>query len=94
MLKRSVEKLIQKYNEANAYDPRLDPRATGWYFPGQWDLGADPLPPKDEGPYPDSEEMIRLIDEGIAETEREIASQSEKIASTALNNTVEFPNVK
>jgi hypothetical protein len=84
MLKRSIETLIQKYKDANAYDPRLDPNRTGWYFPGQRDLTADPLPPIDEGPYLDSEEMVRLIEEGIAKTEREIAS-------TALTATVDRP---
>jgi hypothetical protein len=82
MIKRSIETLVQKYKDANAYDPRLDPNATGWYFPGQRDLlTADPLPPTNEGPYLDSGEMVRLIEEGIAEAEREIAS-------TALKDTV------
>ena len=82
MIKRSIETLAQKWKEANAYDPRLDPNATGWYFPGQQELlAADSLPPMSEGPYLNSEEMVRLIEEGIAETGREIAS-------TALKDTI------
>lgn len=83
MIKRSIETLAQKWQDANAYDPRLDPNATGWYFPGQRDLlTANPLPPMNEGPYLNSEEMVELIEKGIVETEREIAS-------TALKDTID-----
>lgn len=94
MLKRSVEKLIQRYNDANAYDPRLDPKGTGWYFPGQWNMSDDPVPLTIEGSNLDADEMVELIEEGIARTEREMASQSQKIASAALNDTVELPGHK
>jgi len=84
MIKRSIESLAQKWKDANAYDPRLDPNATGWYFPGQRDLlAADPLPPIGEGPYLDSNQMVELIEKGIAVTEREIAS-------TALKDTIDM----
>ena len=34
MLKRRIEAVISKFAEADAYDPRQDPKGTGWYFPG------------------------------------------------------------
>lgn len=87
MIKRSIETLAQKYKDANAYDPRMDPDATGWYFPGRQDLlTADPLPPLNEDPHLDSEEMIRLIEEGINATQREIAS-------VALGDTVDISDL-
>ena len=92
MLKRSIDTLVQKFNEINAYDRRLDPKGTGWYFPGEWDSTVDSLPPSGESPYPESDEMIRLIDEGIAETEREMATYSRTIAVTALKDTINPPS--
>lgn len=63
--------------------------ATGWYFPGALDPGEMiPALPDDNSPYLDAEEMVRLIEEGIAAVEDE-ANALEPSTQTAVMDIVD-----
>lgn len=62
---------------------------TGWYFPGALDPGEKiPDLPDDNSPYLDAEEMVRLIEEGIAAVEDE-ANALEPSPKTAVMDVVD-----
>lgn len=63
---------------------------TGWYFPGALDPGEDVNVPEDECPYPDSEDMILLIEQGIREAENE-ANAMDPSPLTAQMDVVDRP---
>jgi len=61
-------------------------------FPWQWNTTPDLPIPEDESPYPDSDTMVELIEQGLAEADRELVVIRQELATIALNNSVESPN--
>ncbi|MFZ2836372.1 MAG: hypothetical protein WAZ21_03555 [Candidatus Saccharimonadales bacterium] len=95
MLKRRIESFIEKITQPDTYDPRNDPDASGWYFPGHLPGQQEAIPqliPDGEYSYPDSDVMVQMIEEGIAETNRELAAASQELGSVALNDTIQPPD--
>lgn len=99
MLKQNIETFIEKITRIDTDNDLRDAAdATGWYFPGhlpgQRGEAIPDIIPGGGSSYLDSDEdeMVQLIEEGITETDRGLATASQGLASVALNDTVQSPS--
>ena len=95
MSKSRIKTFIEKISQTDQNDPRTDSWPSGWYFPGH---GPNSIP-EEVPPIPhnsqmrlSNDEMVQLIEDGIAETERESAIHDQELGSIALSDTVQRPN--